>query len=267
MHAPVVLVTGCSSGIGKSTCDHLAANGRRVFGGSRSACAPTAWTYLPIDVTQEDSVAQAVATVHASEGRIDALVTAAGRSLMGALEETTIDEAKQHFDINFFGTIRLIKAVLPVMREQRAGKIILIGSIGGLIGLQYLAYYSAAKFALNGVVEALRPEVAEFGVQVCVINPGDFATNISVNELHAANSGPQSPYFEAHQRARNLYGRRIRQAPPPLAVARVVNRLLNKRTLPVRLAVGSSVEKLGLTAKRVLSPRAFEYVLKKNQGL
>ena len=94
MHAPVVLVTGCSSGIGKSTCEHLAANGRRVFGGSRSACAPTAWTYLPIDVTQEDSVAQAVATVHASEGRIDALVTAAGRSLMGALEETTIDEAK-----------------------------------------------------------------------------------------------------------------------------------------------------------------------------
>ena len=265
--ASVVLVTGCSSGIGRAICDHLAANGRRVFGGSRSACAASAWTYLPIDVTQEESVAQAVAAVFAREGRIDALVTAAGSSLMGAFEDTTIDEAKQHFDVNFFGTIRVIRAALPIMREQRAGKIILIGSIGGVIGLQYLSYYSAGKFALNGLVEALRPEIAKFGVQVAVINPGDFGTNISTNELHAANSRPHSPYFVAHQRARDLYGTRIREAPPPLAVARLVERLLNRRTLPVRLAVGSPVEKLGLTAKRLLSPRVFEYLLQKSQGL
>ena len=94
------------------------------------------------------------AVAAAGDGLPEAVVTAAGRSLMGAHEDITIDEAKQHFDINFFGTIRVIRAVLPTMREQRAGKIILIGSIGGLIGLQYLSYYSAAKFALNGLVEA-----------------------------------------------------------------------------------------------------------------
>ena len=153
------------------------------------------------------------------------------------------------------------------MREQRAGKIILIGSIGGVIGLQYLSYYSAGKFALNGLVEALRPEIAKFGVQMAVINPGDFGTNISTNELHAANSGPHSPYFVAHQRARDVYGTRIREAPSPLVVARLVDRLLNRRTLPVRLAIGAPVEKLGLTAKRLLSPRVFEYLLQKSQGL
>ena len=108
---------------------------------------------------------------------------------------------------------------------------------------------------------------ANAAAYMAIINPGDFGTNISTNELHAANSRPHSPYFVAHQRARDLYGTRIREAPPPLAVARLVDRLLNRRTLPVRLAVGSPVEKLGLTAKRLLSPRVFEYLLQKSQGL
>jgi len=263
---PTVLVTGCSSGIGKAVCDYLATAGWRVYGGSRSLCVTSKWTHLPLDVTHDASIAQAVSTVLAREGRIDALVTAAGRSLMGALEDTTIDEAKQLFDINFFGTVSAVKAVLPIMRRQRAGKIALIGSIGGVIGLPYLSYYSATKFALNGLVEALRPEVSEYGVQVCVINPGDFRTNISINELHAVNSAPHSPYFGGHQRARDLYGTRIKQADPPLAVAKAVHQLLTRRTLPVRRVVGSSVERLGLVAKNLLSSRVFEHILKKNRG-
>ncbi len=108
-----MLVTGCSSGIGKACCERLSRSGRRVYGASRSACEPEGWRYVPMDVTDEASVEQAVAAVLAAEGRIDALVHCAGISLAGSIEDTTVEEAKGHFDINFFGTVRVVRAVLP----------------------------------------------------------------------------------------------------------------------------------------------------------
>src|SRR5262249_11395805 len=129
--AVVVLVTGSSSGIGRAICDRLGGSGARVYGGSRSACTPDSWNYLNLDVTDDASVQAAVEEVISREGRIDALVNCAGVSLAGPIEDTTIEEAKWQFETNFFGTVRLIRAVLPGMRRQASGKIIVIGSIGG----------------------------------------------------------------------------------------------------------------------------------------
>src|SRR5690349_13173429 len=152
----VIAVTGCSSGVGFAIAERMAKRNAAVYGGSRRACSPATWAYLPLDVTDRSSVDQFVAEILAREGRIDVLVTSAGMGLAGAVEDTDDDEALRQLDVNFFGTCRAVRAVLPIMRKQGHGKIIIVGSIGGLIGLPFAAYYSASKFALNGFTEALR---------------------------------------------------------------------------------------------------------------
>jgi NAD(P)-dependent dehydrogenase (short-subunit alcohol dehydrogenase family) len=260
--ADVVVVTGCSSGIGKTTCDRLARTGAIVYGGSRSECAPEHWAYIPLDVTDAGSVGTFVTEILRREGRITALVSCAGIGLAGALEDTADDEAKQHFETNFFGTARTLRAVLPTMRKQGAGKIIVIGSIGGLIGLPHVGYYSAGKFALDGLVQALRGEIAQFGVQATILHPGDLHTDFGKRRVFARNS-PHSAYGEAFRKTLAFYAAQEDRAPEPDAVAARIERLLARRTLPSRAIVGSPLERLGVLGKALLPGRPFEYLFRK----
>lgn len=264
--AEVVLVTGSSSGIGKACCDRLGNGSRRVYGASRTSTTADRWIYLKMDVTDDASVDSAVAEVLNREGRVDAVVHCAGVSLAGPIEDTTVEEAKQHFDTNFFGAVRVVRAVLPVMRRQAAGRIILVGSIGGLIGLPYQGHYSAGKFALHGLVEALRSEIGPFGIEATVVHPGDFNTAIGVNRVYSASTSTASPYFDAFQKTVEFYRAAEEKAPLPDAVARKVERLLARRRLPVRALVASPLERLGVWSKVVLPGRSFEYLLQKTYG-
>ena len=263
----VVLVTGCSSGIGRACCGRLASGGRRVYGASRTPCAAEPWTYVAMDVTDEASVQGAVDEVVRLEGGIGALVHCAGISLAGAFEDTTVEEAGRQFDTNFFGTVRVVRAVLPVMRRQGTGKIIVIGSIGGLIGLPYLGYYSASKFALDGLVEALRMEVGPFGIEATVVHPGDFNTAISDNQVLCRNAGAQSAYSAACQRTIEIYDTNVKQARSADVVAHGIERLLSRRRLPVRCVLGSPTEVLAVWLKSVLPARSFEYLIRKSYKL
>src|SRR6476660_7726194 len=128
--AAVVLVTGCSSGIGKAICDQLAAGGTTVYGGSRTPCTSSKWTHLPLDVTEQSSVDAAVADVLRRESRLDGLVACAGAGLAGSLEDTEDDEAKRPIATYFLRTARMIRAVLAAMRKQSSGNVVVIGSIG-----------------------------------------------------------------------------------------------------------------------------------------
>ena len=260
----VVLVTGCSSGIGRAICDRLADSGARVYGGSRTACASNGWTYLPLDVTDETSASAAVAEVMRRESRLDALISCAGVGLAGPVEETADDEAKRQFETNFFGTARMIRSVLPMMRKQSSGRIIVIGSIGGLIGLPFVPYYSASKFALDGLVEALRGEIAPFGIQATIVHPGDFNTAFGTNRVMCRNAGDRSAYGARFHDTLAFYAAQENNAPPPDALARKVEKLLSKRLLPARVIVGTRLEKLGVSAKRYLPSRGFEYLLRKS---
>lgn len=262
----VVLVTGASSGIGRACCGRLAASGRTVYGASRRVPEDVAWTHLAADVTDEASVTSVVETVLQREGRLDVLVHSAGVSLAGPVEETSIEEARRHFDVNYFGALRTIRTVLPAMRRQGGGRIIVIGSIGGLIGLRYLAQYSAAKFALDGLVEALRPEIAPFGVEATIVHPGDFETELSASGATTAASQPGSPYWSAFQRAAAFYREAEAQARSPAVLARRIDALLERRRLPVRMVVGTTVETLGVAAKRSLPSSVFERILKASYG-
>lgn len=262
----VVLVTGDSAGIGRACCEQLKARGRIVYGASRSEPASAGWHHVGMDVTDEASVARAVAHVAEREGRIDAVVHCAGVSFGGPFEETTVDEAKQHFDVNYFGAVRVMRAVLPTMRGQGAGKLVMVGSIGGLIGLRYLSAYSAAKFALDGLIEAVRPELIGFGIEATVVHPGDFKTELSNKAGVCAAAKAGSPYHDAFQRSRSFYRQAEESARPPEVLARRIDRLLDRKRLPVRVVVGTPLELIGVGAKSALPSRVFEFILGKTYG-
>jgi NAD(P)-dependent dehydrogenase (short-subunit alcohol dehydrogenase family) len=263
----VVLITGSSSGIGRACCERLHKGGHRVYGACRSVATVQEWSHVKMDVTDDATVHAAVDQVARSEGRIDALVHCAGVSLAGALEDTTIDEAKMQFETNFFGCARVVRAILPVMRRQAYGRIIVIGSIGGLIALPYIGYYSASKFALDGFVEALRMEVGPFGIEATVVHPGDFKTAISTNQVYSQNANASSPYFDDFQRTVRLYDEAVNGARPPEIVAREVETLLARRRLPVRSLVGTPTELTGVWLKSFLPSRGFEYLFRQSYGL
>ena len=263
----VVLVTGSSSGIGRACCDRLANGGRRVYGASRTPGDAARWTYVAMDVTDDASVARAVDEVVRREGRIDALVHCAGISIAGSFEDTTVEEANRQFDTNFFGAVRVVRAVLPVMRRQGAGKLIVVGSIGGLMGLPYIGYYSASKFALDGLVQALRMEIRPFGIEATVVHPGDFNTAISANQILCANANSDSAYFAACQRTIDIYDTNVKQARSADVVARRIERLVSRRRLPVRSVLGTPSEVLGVWLKSVLPSRSFEYLFSRSYKL
>jgi len=149
----VVLVTGSSSGIGRACCERLMKSSHSVYGASRTVVLATGWQQLVMDVTDDASVQSAIDELLRRERRIDVLIHSAGFGLVGPFEETTTEEALSQLNTNYFGAIRTIRSILPVMRAQKAGKIIVIGSIGGYIGLPYMSHYSASKFALDGLVD------------------------------------------------------------------------------------------------------------------
>ena len=256
-----VLVTGDSSGIGRTTCEELSRNGWKVFGASRSAVAADQWTHLTIDVTDEASIAKCIELVMVDGGRLDAVVHSAGQSFVGAVEEATIEETTRHFDLNVFGTVRLLRAALPVMRKQGSGKFIVIGSIGGLIGLPFHAYYSAGKFALDGLVEGVRPEVSPFGVDVSIVHPGDINTEIGQNRVATANTDENSPYHAAYTRTVAYYAQAEHDGSSPETVARHIVSMLSKRKMPVRSIAGKVLEKLGVVAKRLMLSKHFEVLM------
>lgn len=182
-HTSVILITGASTGIGLATAKLLAAHRYHVFGTSRQPekHAITEFALLPLDVREDASVAACVDAVMLQTGRIDVLVNNAGVSLSGAVEEASIEDAKRLFETNFFGVLRMVNAVLPIMRRQRSGHIINISSLAGIMGVPYIGLYSASKHALEGYSEALRYEVKSFGIRVALVEPGDTRTDIAIN--------------------------------------------------------------------------------------
>jgi peroxiredoxin len=155
-----VLITGASSGFGAVTASLLAERGYRVFGTSRNPGRNRTQTYemFPLDVRSDDSVRTCIQGLIKRTGRLDVLISNAGYELAGAVEETSIDEAKEQLDVNFFGTVRMVKAALPVMRKQGGGRILLISSLAGLLGVPFQGFYSASKYALEGYA-GLAPRV------------------------------------------------------------------------------------------------------------
>jgi NAD(P)-dependent dehydrogenase (short-subunit alcohol dehydrogenase family) len=262
-----VLVTGASAGIGRACADRLHADGWSVTGASRRGTSSGEWTGLVMDVDDEESARAGVAAVIEASGRIDAVVAAAGWGLAGAVENSAIDEAKAQLETNFWGCVRVVKYALPVMRAQASGRIVLMSSIGGAIGIPFQAFYSASKFALEGYGEALAYEVAPFGVHVTLVQPGNVRTDFTASRRMAQDARDGSVYSEAADKAISAMERDERNGVPAADVAAVVARVLGSRRPPRRVSVGKAGERAGLVAKRLLPFRAFESGARSSLGV
>lgn len=182
-----------------------------------------------MDVRDTPSVDRAIRDLHAREGRLDVVINNAGIGLAGAVEDTSVDEARALFETNFFGVHRVCRAALPHFRAQGAGLIINVGSIGGRVTLPYQGFYSASKAALEALNAALRMECAAFGVRVVLVEPGDFATEFTAHRAWASDAGEGSGYRAACERAVAKAASDERAGARPEAFAALIVRIVEGR--------------------------------------
>ncbi len=262
----VVLVTGASAGIGRACANRLHQRGWEVVGASRRGTSAEGWTPVVMDVDLDTSVAAGFEQLLATDHRLDAVVACAGWGLAGAVEVTPVEQAKEQMETNFWGTVRVVQHALPVIRGQGHGRIVLISSIGGIIGLPFQSFYSASKFAMEGYGEALAYEVAPFGIDVTLVEPGNVATEFTANRRLVQGSG-DDPYGPAAINAVRTMSEDETNGVPPDAVAVTVERVLRARRPPRRVSSGRFDERIGVAAKRLLPYRFFERAAKGSLGV
>lgn len=174
-----IIITGGSSGIGKAAAELFARNEYKVYELSRHGESGDGIVHIDCDVTNPDDCRNAVGKVMADSGSIDVLVSNAGMGISGAVEFTELSDVKRQFDVNFFGALNIIQAVLPLMREQKKGKIIFVSSVMAAFSLPFQSFYGATKSAVNSLALSLRNEVRPFGIEVCSLMPGDVKTGFT----------------------------------------------------------------------------------------
>jgi len=253
----VVLITGCSSGIGRATALRLASSGHTVYATARRQAsildlAPAGCHLLPLDVTDDASMRHAVETIEAAHGSIDVLINNAGYSESGAVEEVTGDRLRRQFETNVFGVHRLIQLVLPGMRRKGSGKIVNLSSMGGKLTFPGGGAYHASKYALEALSDALRFEVKAFGIDVVLIEPGLIRTSFSEAAVGGmtealATAGPYEAFNQAVARnTKEAYekGMFSKLAGGPDDVARTIERALLARRPRARYPVTASARAL-----------------------
>jgi len=252
----VALVTGASSGLGASCATLLSCKGFETFAAARSLsdedAAPGLHLHsVKMDVDAEVSVRDGIDRVLRKAGRLDIVVNCAGFGIGGSVEDTSIDEAKRQFETNFFGILRVCRAVLPSLRGQRSGRIVNVSSIAGRMGLPFQGLYSATKFAIEGVTEALRMELRPFGIHVSLIEPGDFRTGFTASRVRVATGG-DGPYADRLARAMAVAESDEMGGQSPDRVARLLLKILRSRSPRLRYTVGPLSQRLSAIAKPLL---------------
>lgn len=258
----VVLITGGSSGIGKSIGEFLQQKGFVVYGTSRNPekVLNSVFPLVALDVRNVESIKAAVAKIIATTGRLDVVINNAGVGITGPLEEIPMEEIKNNFETNFFGPIEVMKAVLPQMREQKSGLIINITSIAGYMGLPYRSVYSASKGALELITEALRMEVKSFGINITNVAPGDFATNIAAGRYHApVISG--SAYEKVYGETLSTMNEHVDAGSNPNEMAEAIYKIMQSKKPNVHYKVGAFMQKFSIVLKRVLPDTVYEKML------
>jgi len=270
----VVLITGCSSGFGKLAALQFARKGDHVFASMRNTskagdleqakrAEKLQLDVVQLDVTDEQSVANAVRQVIDAAGRIDVLVNNAGIGAHGPLEETDDAELREVFNTNFFGAMNVIRHVVPKMREQHSGTIVNVSSLAGRVPPPFTGAYSASKFALEAASESLHFELHPFGIRVVLIEPGGFETNIEQNRRVARRFTEGSPYLELEAR----FTQSLQKLPAadvrgdPQVVAETIYNSVHDETPKLRYLVGQDAEMIG-GLKKQLDDEQFEQTMR-----
>jgi NAD(P)-dependent dehydrogenase (short-subunit alcohol dehydrogenase family) len=262
----VVAVTGATSGMGKACVEALSAAGHTVYGTAFGVEVDPEWEDLPYtliacDITRQEEVAAFYARIKAEAKRIDVLVNCAGFALEGGVEDTSVEEARLQFEVNLFGTHRMIREVLPIMREQGSGKIITISSFAGQVpAIPFQGFYSMSKKALDGLTEALRMECKPFGIQATGINPADMKTDFTDNRTRAAALTADSPYYQRSIESIDAMRRSEVSSQGPEVVGQLVCKLVGTKTLEPRYLIEAKYKVL-LFLMRFLSNKRIEKLI------
>jgi len=258
----VVLITGGSSGIGKSIGEFLHQKGFVVYGTSRNPekVLNSVFPLVALDVRNSDSIKTAVNRIIETSGRLDIVINNAGVGITGPLEEIPTEEIRNNFETNFFGPIEVMKAALPQMRKQKSGLIINITSIAGYMGLPYRSVYSASKGALELITEALRMEVKVFGVEITNVAPGDFATNIAAGRYHAPVI-KDSAYEKVYGEVLATMNDHVDAGSNPNEMAEAVYKIIQTKKPNVHYKVGAFMQKFSIVLKRALPDKVYEKML------
>jgi short-subunit dehydrogenase len=281
----VAVVTGSSSGIGFETSLMLARNGFHTYatmhrlenGGSKHITEIAKNENLPLQVIQLDvdndkSVLDAINRIAKEKVRIDIIVNNAGYALVGPLEQTSMEEIKGQFETNFFGAVRVMHAVIPIMRKQRSGKIVNITSMGGRIAIPLDSIYHATKFALEGLSESIQYELESFGINIILIEPGAVGTNFWKNwKMAAKTSDPNdknndSLYKQIENSMLESFKQMEQNAIHPSEVAKVILQAVIADNPDFRYVVGKDAATI-LETRRNISDREFRELFKKQFSL
>lgn len=268
-----MLITGCSSGIGRATAERFADRGWSVYASARKIetiddLEGRGCRIVALDVSDEESMKAAVATVEEAEGAVGALVNNAGYGLHGAMETTPLEEARAQFETNFFGAVRLTQLVLPAMRRQGWGRVVNVSSMGGKLTFPGGAFYHASKHALEALSDALRYEVAPFGIDVVVVEPGLIKTRFGATAVDTVvDATGEGPYDSFNQilgsKIHGAYGGALsRFAASPHKVAKVIERAVSSRRPRTRYPVTAGARAL-MATRTLLPDRAFDLMLRR----
>ncbi|HEY9386028.1 MAG TPA: SDR family oxidoreductase [Nitrososphaeraceae archaeon] len=278
----VAVVTGSSSGIGFETSLTLARNGfytyatmRKVEEGKSKPITDIAKNdslqlqVIELDVNNDKSVINAIDTIVDERKRIDVVVNNAGYALGGALEETSMGEIKEQFETNFFGAVRVMQAIVPIMRNQKSGKIVNITSMGGRVAIPLDPFYHGSKFALEGLSESIQYELEPFGIKIILIEPGAVGSNFW-NNIKTANKAssnyPNSPYSQLANNMSEAFNRMVQNAIHPSEVAKVILDAVTSDNPQLRYVVGKDATMV-MEARKNMSDREFENLMKKQFGI
>lgn len=259
----VVLITGATSGIGKEMAEVLATNGFKVYGTGRNiknATGSENLEYSCMDVRDQESVDKVVKQIIENDGNVDILINSAGVGIAGALEEIPFNDIYNTYETNLFGIIRVTKAVIPHMRKNGGGLIVNVSSIAGRVALPFQSIYSSSKFALECITEALSIELRNFGIKVCMIEPGDYKTNVNQNR-QVIIPGENSAYSERLRGFFDLLRKKIDTARNPEHIRKLILKIVKSKNPKIRYKSGRLVENLTPATKFITPPRIFEKIL------
>jgi short-subunit dehydrogenase len=264
-----VFITGATSGIGAATALLLAQKGYQVWGATRDLDKvknlteelQTKVKFIKLDLTDDTSVKQGVVEfLKQSGGEIDILINNAGLNVFGPLEEYSLEKAKQIFDLNYFGPLRLIQALVPIMREKRSGLIINTSSLAGIFVIPFQVHYSATKFGLEALTEGLRQELRPFEVKVVTVEPGDIQT--FTNENTVFDLKPDTPYKKWTDRCWKTIEDNMKKAPQPSVVAQIIYKIIRKRNPRTRYTAGDPLSRVFPIINRFVSSGVKELLIR-----
>lgn len=255
-----IIITGTSAGIGFTLAEYFGKKGHTVFGLSRKMVESDHFKTIATDITDNAQVQRAIAEVLKTESRIHVLINNAGMGMVGAVEDSTQEEILKLFNLNLVGSVQMMTAVLPKMREQKFGKIINISSIGSEMGLPFRGFYSASKSALDKVTEAIRYEVSPWNIEVCTLHLGDIKTNIAENRVKTKVS---EPYQKTFNKIYAIMNSHVDEGTEPIEVAEYIEKLLNKKTWKAHFYFGKFGQKIGIPLKWILPQNFYENLMRK----